>query len=61
MPDILMCANEDCHIKEKCYRYTAIANHYGMQSYGDFNYKDNQGKCFWDNKDRKNKIIGNLK
>lgn len=32
MADITMCRNEDCPIKESCYRYTATASEY-RQSY----------------------------
>jgi hypothetical protein len=48
-PDISMCANEECPLKEKCYRYTAKPEM--MQSYGDFK-PDENGECeyFWDNK-----------
>lgn len=28
MPDITMCANKDCVVKERCYRYMAIPSHY---------------------------------
>ena len=47
MPDIAMCKNNDCPIKEDCYRYTAIADEY-WQAYAEFEYKDG---CdyFWRN------------
>lgn len=51
MPDITMCSNENCYVKEKCYRHTAIPDPY-MQSYAFFDYDDSQGKCFMDNKDK---------
>jgi len=35
MPDISMCKNEECIIKDKCYRYTAIPNPY-FQTYAGF-------------------------
>ena len=37
MVDISMCLNEDCPIKETCYRYKATANPY-RQAYMDFKY-----------------------
>jgi len=39
MPDISMCNNQECPLKEKCYRYKAEPNPY-RQSYGDFKYKN---------------------
>lgn len=53
MPDISMCANKNCYVKEKCYRYTAVPNPY-YQSFATFDYDDSQGSCFIDNKDKKN-------
>lgn len=35
MPDIAMCLNETCLIKNNCYRFTAKPNPY-RQSYCDF-------------------------
>jgi len=35
MPDISMCKNKSCLIKDKCYRYTAIPNPH-RQSYANF-------------------------
>jgi hypothetical protein len=46
MPDITMCAGTGCPVKEKCYRFVAIADDY--QSYFmEAPYKD--GKCdhYW--------------
>lgn len=34
MADITKCLNENCHIKQKCYRWTAPSDDY--QSYADF-------------------------
>lgn len=55
MPDISKCENEECPLKEKCYRYTAIPSP-DLQAYGWFK-PDEDGKCngFWDNKNYKNK------
>lgn len=41
MPDISMCQNEKCPLKDNCYRYKAEPNPY-RQSYGEFEYK---GDC----------------
>lgn len=51
MPDISMCRNETCPIKNTCYRYTATPNKY--QSFSSFKYEN--GKCdyWWDNKEYK--------
>ena len=35
MPDIEMCLNEDCPLKETCYRHEAIPSEY-LQSYNTF-------------------------
>ena len=35
MPDLSMCANEACNMKEKCYRYMAEPNPY-RQAYADW-------------------------
>jgi len=37
MPDISMCANEECPLKKGCYRYTATPNPY-RQAYGSFKF-----------------------
>ena len=50
MPDISMCANPTCPLKEQCYRYTAKPSSF-RQSYMSFKY-DRRKKfgCdyFWD-------------
>ena len=53
-PDISMCANDKCTLKEECYRYTARPNPY-MQSYASYE-QDKNGKCndFYDNKKKLN-------
>jgi hypothetical protein len=35
MPDISMCSNSTCPLREQCYRHTAVPNEY-RQSYGTF-------------------------
>lgn len=47
MPDITMCENKDCPLKQSCYRYTAIPSRY--QSYANFAPDLLSGKCedFW--------------
>ena len=62
MPDISMCRNESCPLKEGCYRYTATPSFW--QSYSSFQYKIKENeedteiivecKGFWDNKEYKN-------
>lgn len=46
MPDISKCANNDCPLKSKCYRFRVLPDEY--QSYADF--KPVNGTCdsFWD-------------
>jgi hypothetical protein len=48
MPDISMCSNNKCYLKDKCYRYTAKPHEY-RQSYSSFDYDDSQGSCFINN------------
>lgn len=38
MPDISMCKNNECPLKETCYRFKATPSCH--QAYADFNYKD---------------------
>jgi hypothetical protein len=54
MPDISLCKNEDCPLRENCYRYTATPGEF-MQSYASFEWGitiDNDIYCdyFIDNK-----------
>jgi hypothetical protein len=53
MPDISKCENEECPLKEKCYRFTATPSPV-LQAYAYFK-PDEDGKCeyFWDNKEYK--------
>lgn len=48
MPDISMCANYNCPLKSKCYRYLAKPDDSGYQTYADFN--PGSSDCFWDAK-----------
>ncbi len=43
MPDIAMCENEKCTLKEKCYRYKAKPSEW-LQTYSDFK-QDEKGDC----------------
>jgi len=43
MPDISMCANEKCTLKNDCYRYTAKPDEF-WQQYGSFK-QDDKGEC----------------
>ena len=38
MPDIAMCQNGDCPLREGCYRFTATPDQY-RQSYAKFEYR----------------------
>lgn len=46
MPDITMCCNIDCPLKEKCYRYRAVPDSY-WQSFAMYKPKDNVCDYFW--------------
>lgn len=55
--DISKCANKECPLRDKCWRFTAPDSPY-RQAYADFEFKVNEKgevKCeyFWDNKDYK--------
>lgn len=43
MPDISMCLNEECPLKDRCYRFTATPNE-DWQSYAEF-APDENGEC----------------
>jgi len=45
MPDISMCANEDCTLKENCYRFQAEASDY--QTYSGFEQIDGECDYYW--------------
>lgn len=50
MPDISMCKDETCTLKETCYRFKAFPNPY-RQSYS--NFKQNEDKTcdyYWEDK-----------
>jgi len=51
MPDISMCNNSDCKVKDKCYRYMAKPDYW--QAYSNFFYEKDD--CFIDY-DRKNVV-----
>lgn len=58
MADITMCRNEECKIKDECYRYTAPVDKYWQSVFME-NPKDIPCSYFWDNKGyRKGKDIG---
>jgi hypothetical protein len=42
MADITKCSNDECNIKDKCYRYTAPDND-EWQSYATFKLRPNGG------------------
>jgi len=55
MPDITMCKNTVCTLKDKCYRFTAKPNKL-RQSYFNGNYDTKTKKCslFWNNDEYSN-------
>ena len=50
MPDISMCNNQNCPLKDKCYRFTATPNP-RWQAYSGFMYDEQTNECnyFMDN------------
>lgn len=48
MSDITMCRNNDCKIKDKCYRYTAPVDKYWQSVFMD-NPTETPCPNFWDN------------
>lgn len=60
MPDITMCENKKCPLRNKCYRATATPDPY-WQSFCVFEYKG--GKCdnFWDNAPYKKVAVSQVK
>lgn len=48
MPDISKCANEDCPLKNTCYRYTSKPNEL-WQSYNNYSYNKETNECkdYW--------------
>ena len=44
MPDITMCTNKHCPLKDDCYRFTATPNK-EKQSYSWFPYNKIRNKC----------------
>lgn len=55
MSDITKCVNNECPLKENCYRYKAVPD--TIQSYADFQFNDD-GSCdyFYDMQKKMNKI-----
>lgn len=51
MLDITMCMNEKCPIRDSCYRATAIPEK--LQSYANFEYKDNHCDYYINNEENK--------
>lgn len=47
MPDITMCVNKECPLKNSCHRQTAVPH--SRQSYADFKYDaDNGCEHYWE-------------
>ena len=61
-PDISKCENEECPLKEKCYRYTSKPSEY-RQTYSEFKYDEITKGCdyFWSNEGYDGYIIKELK
>jgi SET domain-containing protein len=47
-PDISMCDNKKCTLKEQCYRFTAFPNEY-RQTYATFKQINGDCEHFWNN------------
>ena len=58
MPDISMCKNTECPLKNTCYRFIATPSEY-LQSYGDFKYDEKNGCDYYWKIDKKNEIQTN--
>ena len=54
MPDITMCINKTCPLREKCYRATAFPDLH-WQSFAEYNPDNGQCEYFWDNTGRRNR------
>lgn len=54
MTDISKCGNEECPVKERCYRYTAPVGEYQSWLFinSDKLKKGEECEMFWDNSDR---------
>ena len=52
MPDISMCMNKECPLREGCYRATAEPDEY-WQTYSSFEYISAEEKCdhYWPTKE----------
>lgn len=55
MPDISMCSNHKCPLKDMCYRYRAIPSDYQYYQSYEFVIVDDKIECdgFWPIEDRK--------
>lgn len=54
MPDITMCINKTCPLREKCYRATAFPDLH-WQSFAEYTPEDGKCEYFWDNTGRRNR------
>lgn len=57
MPDIAMCADQDCPSRQRCYRFTAQPSF--AQAYGSFTREPGADRCasFWPVKDATEDLI----
>lgn len=49
MADITMCKSKDCPLKEKCYRFLAVANEYRQSYFVESPFDKELNKCehYW--------------
>jgi len=48
MCDISMCEGNECPLKQRCYRFTAIPNEYRQSYFIEPPYIDDECDYFWD-------------
>jgi len=50
MPDITMCQDHQCKLKENCYRYNAMPSKYDQSYFVNSPYNKQEDNCqyFWD-------------
>ena len=51
MPDITKCDNEECELKNKCYRYTSKPDEYRQAYLTEYPEKDWECELFYPNTD----------
>lgn len=43
MPDVEMCLDTTCPVRDKCVHFTTIADHEGWQEYGGYKHTSEEG------------------